>query len=227
MTLTRSISSKSDLNEAEYIQHTEDIQQSDIKLDDSKLDDSKLDAIKTLLENNLLQLNNKYDQINQRMDTLQQSLDGNLKNIKSDIEVNSTTAKNALALATTNKTDILLTSNENYNLKQSLHELTLKLEIANDQIDDQINRSLRNTLIFRGIPLKPKETWEETTTILAETISKQIPDLNKEWIRETIERAHRSKTGSNIIVKFVSWQDSEHIKNSIIQYKQQNQRHQS
>ena len=122
------------------------------------------------------------------------------------------------------------------NLKTALHtqqEVTIKLEdkveSLNDQLDDQINRGLRSTLVFRGINKKDNETWDETVSVLASTINNLIPSITIDWMKKAIERAHRTNSSENekahransspnIIVKFVSWKDSELVKHSIIEY---------
>ena len=181
--------------------------------------DKKLDDIKQLLEKNLGEINAKYENINTRIDTLQESLDKTLTDIRADITTTSTTATDAQTLANANETKIQEILVVNEQLKEDVYMLSAGLEKTNIQLDDQINRGLRNTLVIKGIPRENKnETWDDTTAILIEEISRKLPNLTKEWFENKIERAHRSTTTKNIIAKFVSWQDSELVKTSMISF---------
>ena len=82
-------------------------------------------------------------------------------------------------------------------------------------------RSLRKTLIFKNINFKKKETWDESKELLVKEIKVVVPDLQESYIRNNIERTHRSKETEYtntpaIIAKFNDWQLTETIKTSFI-----------
>ena len=90
-------------------------------------------------------------------------------------------------------------------------------------MDDQVNRSLRPTLILKGVNEENNETWEATEEIVKSIINRHLK-VGEEQACDMIERAHRggskqsgrsssSKNGPRyIFVKFHSWKDSEMIK---------------
>lgn len=84
-------------------------------------------------------------------------------------------------------------------------------------LDDQINRSMRSTLIFKGIKDEPNESWENTEQILTEVIVRHLK-MNANNVADMLERVHRGKTSSErngppyIFAKFYSWKDSEQVK---------------
>jgi len=67
--------------------------------------------------------------------------------------------------------------------------------------EDRVNRQLRKTLIFKGIPEKTrdqqeenkKETWDETADILATNISEICQDIDYDEAWNMVERCHRSR----------------------------------
>ena len=91
-----------------------------------------------------------------------------------------------------------------------------------ESLDDQINRGLRSTLIFKGIKEERNETWEQTEEHLINIITRHTK-LDRGAIEIMIERAHRGKSStkskgpSHIYVKFHSWKDSELVKYEFIE----------
>ncbi len=94
-------------------------------------------------------------------------------------------------------------------------------------MDNQINRSLRTTLIFKGIKEEPHETWIQTEKTLCEVIARQL-NMDVGHVVDMIERAHRGNSSQtrqgprHIYVKFYSWKDSELIKEN---FAEQNRKH--
>ena len=106
-------------------------------------------------------------------------------------------------------------------LKNKVASLNKELNEFRVDLGDMRYRCLRKTLIFQDIPFKKKETWEESKKRLVKEIKAVIPDLEKSYIMNKIERAHRSKQAeysntSAIITKFNDWQLTETIKTSFI-----------
>ena len=71
-------------------------------------------------------------------------------------------ASMALANTETNKKQI--TDNR--------EELTKKIKQLEDILDDQVNRNMRSTLVFKGISLHESErSWDDTSKVLSDKIS--------------------------------------------------------
>ena len=97
--------------------------------------------------------------------------------------------------------------------------------IVNDlreRLEERTNRSLRNTLVFKGVPssksLRDKETWEETSELLAEHIERVSgKKMKRDEARAVIERAHRGRFRdhqkvADIYVAITDWREAEKIK---------------
>ena len=151
----------------------------------------------------------------QRLD----SIDSNIKDLTTKLNETKTIAIQAANLADNAITQTAL----NKTLIDESNERIRKLEI---DLDDQINRNMRSTLIFNGIE-GTETNWDETSKLLADKISSLADEVT--GIHDWIERAHRAKrrdkqvTTDNrplpIIAKFCSWKQSEMIKTIIIDHK--------
>ena len=144
----------------------------------------------------------RFDQV----DSILSNLTQNMEKIQQTANDAQTAAEEAKSMARNNQSEI--------------NELTDKIGKLEASLDDQINRNMRTTLVFNGIN-GTERSWNETSSILAQTINEIKPDIDcKNWI----ERAHRAKQNGNtskplpIIAKFCSWQHSEEIKSIIINH---------
>ena len=82
----------------------------------------------------------------------------------------------------------------NWNKKEIENEVT-KLK---EQITEVQDRGMRTTLIFKGITESPYEkNWDNTTSLLAETLHNLCPETPTDTFIKQIERAHRTKPNSN------------------------------
>ena len=143
------------------------------------------------------------------------SINTTLGNIQKDVLELKTNANTANELISTNSQDIL-------NLNQQMAQLTDANIDLQKTLDDQINRNLRKTLIFKNVDetVGHQETWADTTQIIADLISRTSNEnVDPNNIKASIERCHRGKGNlSNqskprlIFVKFNKWKDSEHTK---------------
>ena len=122
---------------------------------------------------------------------------------------------------------LLMQENDILHLHQEI--ATLKSQNSSSQ-----DRSLRSTLIFRGIDYNSKDETnsDNTVDILATKISAHCPNIGSQFFKSAVERGHRNfKRGRDpsssshppsISVKFLSWKDSNHILNTIIQSNKNN-----
>ena len=108
-----------------------------------------------------------------------------------------------------------------YNMNEGQQKKIATLE---NDLDDQISRNMRTTLIFSGINGNEVK-WDET----ANKLSEMDQDLEKDEIMKWIERTHRltpknDKSGKprKIVAKFESWKQSEKVKQIIIKFNREN-----
>ena len=102
--------------------------------------------------------------------------------------------------------------------RQDSNSQKQEIEELQNSMEDQINRGMRSTLIFKGIKEEENEfSWEDTTNVLANQLS-PILNCDPMQIVGDIERAHRGKGSKsrNIYVKFNSWKASDQISKLII-----------
>ena len=110
-------------------------------------------------------------------------------------------------------------------MEQVIEKLKTSIKENETLLEDQVNRSCRKTLIFKGIPEitnSKKESWEETKVSLSRAISKVMKNVSTEDAFNMIERCHRgtssktkarSSTPKPIFACFHSWKDSNNILN--------------
>ena len=133
--------------------------------------------------------------------------------------------------------DLVTLQNEVTALKYRTEQLEAKLntqENVNESIskllDDQVNRNLRKTLIFRGIQGNYNESWSKTSNKLAKFLS----DIDQNHLRfgdilHDIDRAHRpnenNETDRNgqsstppIFVQFNTWKAAQYYMHQVIDY---------
>jgi len=161
--------------------------------------------------------------------------------LQGDLESATEKANNAVKLSDQLAIRVTKLEEENNHLKHKLQNANNDQAACLENVEECKNRQLRKTLIFRGIPeqkfqsssdstsagsTSPSrargENWDDTATVLAETMSKTLPDTSIEQARKMVERCHRSKpnpkyrgTGPRpIFAAFTDWRNSELAKDS-------------
>ena len=139
------------------------------------------------------------------------------------------TQDNILALeneVTINKNNMNIQTTEMGNDVRLLNVLVKELE---NQVEDQTNRNMRNTLIIKGIREDPTEkNWDDATNALVSHLT-SIFDWDPDSLNADIERCHRGRKEAvemrndnkrnqprPIFVKFHSWKTAEQIRRRII-----------
>lgn len=144
-----------------------------------------------------------------------------IEDLSSELNRKLTNLGNRIAVIETVTTELQANSSSHDVLIKQLEEKTDQLYIRNQeletQLEDQINRSLRKTLIVRGIKEDDKEeTWQKTEELLADLLQRHLQIAKEDGIK-MIDRAHRggrmSKNGRPIYVKFKAWKDSQQVLN--------------
>ena len=168
------------------------------------------------------------------------SLTQEITRLQSELETVSDVAKNAIKLSEELRKEFTQLKEENtsmkYKLQNSINEQDKTLKI----IEDNKNRQLRKTLVFKGIPenkfnddatsLNPDgspkmrpENWDDTATILAESISEALDNTSVDQARKLVERCHRGAVNPRyhgtaprpIFAAFADWRDSERVKEAM------------
>ena len=164
------------------------------------------------------------------------SLKEEIVRLQSELESVSGVAENATKLTEMLSKDCMQLKEENTNLKSKLHNIINEQDSLQEIIEDNQNRQLRKTLVFKGIPeqkfrdeqntnadgsprMNP-ESWDDTATILATQISESLEDTTVEQARAMVERCHRGAVNPRykgnaprpIFAAFVNWRDSERVK---------------
>ena len=94
-----------------------------------------------------------------------------------------------------------------------------QLKAVEERLEERTNRSLRQTLVFKGIREKNNETWEDTQNIVAQQISKNL-GVSSQVADDMLNRVHRGRPSENpqdknkprpIYANMYKWQDCEEI----------------
>ena len=81
-------------------------------------------------------------------------------------------------------------------INQALAEQNKEIISLKSALNEQTDRSLRNTLIFKGIPKdKHEKSWDDTKNTLGRYLSTTFKwDANS--LNKDVERAHRGKSNN-------------------------------
>ena len=113
------------------------------------------------------------------------------------------------------------------NNQAQVTELQNQVSELQKQMDEQTDRSLRCTLIFKNIPHEEDENSSESTAVLTKAITNHCTDLSKSYVQDAIERCHRGTSNkpnspAHIFVKFIDWKKSQLISRAIIEKNKSN-----
>jgi len=115
-------------------------------------------------------------------------------------------------------------------LETALNSQVNKNKDLSRTLDDQVNRNLRKTLIFRGISGTSDESWSKTSDKLAKFLSDiDCNHLSVNEVLHDIDRAHRPNTNEvtpnanrnsppPIFVQFNTWKSAQYYMKSVIDY---------
>jgi len=179
-------------------------------------------------------INSKIDEVNKNLSEFRGYVGTQLSGLKSridNLEQSNERVAECFSLINDNKIKLADLESEqsninfeNISLKNSLSQLSLELKSTQDKLDDQVNRGMRSTLIFRGIPEEGNETWDKTMKTLCTTLANIDPSLDLSQLERNIDRAHRGGHSNQngkprpIFAKFSSWKQSELVKSAVISH---------
>ena len=151
-------------------------------------------------------------QIIEKMNIKFDELRTRIKTIERKVEATGTLAKQ-------NQNNIICLTNETTALQKNLAEQVKKIDKLEENIEDQIKRNYRDTLVTKSIKNKnQKKTWHNTSHVISSSLC-GLFESNPNQFLSDIERAHRSdykKPNSPIYVKFISGKVSQVVLDSII-----------
>ena len=177
--------------------------------------------------------------IQSMIDQLKEELLSEIKPISEKIEAFTEklekieeTACKAMELAETNAKEIQdlkerFDEVQNQNIELQARNKKLLEERIKDverNVEDRTNRSLRKTLVIKGVDEIANETWSQTEEILVRLIADHVEGYDLERAKHSVERAHRSAPTDNpdkqgkrdIFAAFYDWKDSEFYKSEFI-----------
>ena len=189
------------------------------------------------LENILKDNRNEFTKLIK--DTIQHELSSMKQEIirlQSELETVSGVANNAMKLSEQLKKDVTKLQEENIHLKTKIQNTINGQHKLEEVIEDNKNRQLRKTLVFKGIPEQQideassnpdgsqktrSENWDDTATILAKTMAETL-NTTVDKARNMVERCHRAAPNPKykgnaprpIFAAFMDWRDSELTKDS-------------
>ena len=152
-------------------------------------------------------------------------IDANFEKLHESIQLTK-----EIAIEAANTADVALEATKTNEKNNDM--LMKKIGELEERLEDQVNRSMRKTLVFKGIEGDEKN-WDETANKLSSIISQMDKTLTKDEINGWIERSHRispvadrnrnttnerQKKTKNIVAQFSSWKQSEQIKRIVIQH---------
>ena len=181
-----------------------------------------LDAVSKLIEDKFASLEARLVSVEDQISKHHEQFINMIKDI--DQKANS-----CLSLATLNSR-VIAENTERISSQQfdsqALVERIEMLENKNKELTDELgeskNRSMCKTLVFKNVRQpQERESWDQTKQILANEILNVMPELDREFITSTIERAHRVKRNNYgtilpVTAKFSDWIFSEQVKSSFI-----------
>ena len=146
-------------------------------------------------------MNKQFDELTQRLQEMNRKV--------------SETTK----LAEDNKRQIDYLVQERDSLSTKVEGQDRRISQLEEQIEDQINRNTRSTLVIRGIKHKNTEkTWNDTEDVLASTLCGYFGWNKDQFIHDTNtdHRGTYKNSNSPIYVKFISWKVAQSVMTSII-----------
>ena len=148
-----------------------------------------------------------------------EKMDTKFDELSTRIEIIDRKAEAAESLAKQNQNSISNLTSGSTALQEKIAEQAKKIHELEENIEDQVNRNSRDTLVTRGIK---KENQDKTWNNISHVLSSSLCGLfgwNPNQFLSNIERAHRGdykNPNSPIYVKFISWKVSQAVLDSII-----------
>ena len=146
-------------------------------------------------------------------------MDTNFDELSTRVETIDRKAEAAETLAKKNQNNISDLTSESTAFQEKLVEQVKKICEHEEKIEDQVNRNSRDMLVIRGIKKENQEkTWNNTSHVLSSSLC-ELFGWNPNQFLSDIERAHRGdykNPNSPIYVKFISWNISQAVLDSII-----------
>ena len=148
-----------------------------------------------------------------------EKIDTKFDELSTRIEIIDRKAEAAESVAKQNQNSISNLTSESTALQEKIAEQAKKRHDLEENIEDQVNRNSRDTLVIRSIKKENQEkTWNNTSHVLSSSLC-GLFGWNPNQFLSDIERAHRGdykNPNSPIYEKFISWNVSQTVLDSII-----------
>ena len=110
--------------------------------------------------------------------------------------------------------------------KDEIGKLNKRVKELESKLEDQTNRSLRNTLIIRGLKEHEIENNCSQTSRKVNEVLSRVLDMPPQHISHMIKRCHRGQKKDDkvrpIFIKFQSWKDAQFVLTSITRIRTKN-----
>ena len=115
----------------------------------------------------------------------------NFDELSTRIETIDRKAEAAVTLAIQNQNNMSNITSESTALQENSAEQANKIHDLEENIEDQVNRNSRDTLVIRGIKKENQEkTWKNTSHVLSSSLC-GLFGWNPNQFLSDVERAHR------------------------------------
>ena len=199
------------------------------------------EAMQKLEQNLAKQINNATADMKSHFDKKFEALEQRIAEVETSTSVNKNnistvviTANNALNEAKENTGTIAKLQTEVDHLSEfekraesqlaklveTVDVLSVRSNIAEVRLEEQTNRSLRKTLVIRGVKERANEkSWEETRGVAVDALV-SVTKMEWEYLNKEIERVHRGKVVEdedklfgkrNIYILFYDWNISSEV----------------
>ena len=139
-----------------------------------------------LIEALMIEIKKETKKINDNINDKHKKLEDKLANVEKKLKTVEETAINALKQTDINHTRIAETN-------ETLDEQKQAITSLKEALIEQTDRSLRSTLIFKGIPREKNEkSWDDTKNVLVEYLSNTF-NWDPNGLNNDIECTHRGK----------------------------------
>lgn len=155
-----------------------------------------------------------------RIEAMLLQLDRKFENTIEEIKMGMRQAQSAaeIALKRCNSMDNIIeeTKQDLILTNSAVKEIEKNLLSLQNELEDVHERSLRSTLVIKGLRESHEKTWDDTRKVVCNFLAKSC-NRSEDYFDHHIERAHRSKaTGETnirpVFIKFTDWRVAEEVR---------------
>ena len=180
-----------------------------------------IDEKLSVLDKTLLSLGERLegviDKLTQKIISLESKINDNKLLIdKQCDEINMLRGENIGLISRIGELEVKIENSTQNDQQSTDPETSNKIKELENLIEERTNRQMRQTLVFKGIPERKHESWNDTKNIVASTIA-EYTNISREDACDMLNRVHRSRPTENphknkrrdIFAAMHSWEDCE------------------